>query len=429
MTKLGGGAMIFHSDGPEPADGWPHWQSGLLEGHHVLASLAVPEALEALQRPVQADGVGDYATHVEPSGGHEADNVPKGAGPGVAERAAQATAADHESLGVYGGPVGAPSHQYHRRGRGQGPRGGVNHTLRSARLDPHVYAPTLRLFHDGLCHAALAERVRIVDGIGAHLFREAPADLDGFERHYPPRPGRPGEPDGGEPDRPSSYHGDPRARKEGGLDEHAHVGDARGFDQRSRLEAALLPERLEHLADGPAVLRFGDDVLGVCAVEGEAQLAEALAVVEKPGAARVALPAPCYLFGAHRVSGVEVHDILTHGLHDARELVSRDYRRGHHAGVDHVAFVVLLVHVHVRTAHAAGPDPNQYLVGPRGGLRKLDYVEARVPPHLVAVAREAPLLVPFLRRVTPPRLPVCLDHQRPHALPPPQLARFHMLVV
>ena len=34
--------------------------------------------------------------------------------------------------------------------------------------------------------------------------------------------------------------------------------------------------------------------------------------------------------------------------------MSRDYRRGHHAGIDHVAFVVLLVHVHVRTAHAAG---------------------------------------------------------------------------
>src|ERR687897_1052170 len=39
INKLGGGAMIIHSDGPGPADGRGHWHSGLLEEHHVLASL------------------------------------------------------------------------------------------------------------------------------------------------------------------------------------------------------------------------------------------------------------------------------------------------------------------------------------------------------------------------------------------------------
>src|SRR5688572_20066839 len=128
-------------------------------------------------------------------------------------------------------------------------------------------------------------------------------------------------------------------------------------------------------------------------------------VVEQPATAGVTLPTPGYLLGTHGVAGSQVYDVLADGFHDTRELVPRDHRHGHHARVDHVPFVVSLVHVHIRPADPTCPDPDQDFIRPWGGFREVNHTKARVPPHQVAVARETLFLVLRRRRMALPRLP------------------------
>src|SRR5215204_600968 len=287
----------------------------------------------------------------------------------------------------------ASSHQYYGRGGSQGPRGRIDHARCTTGLHPHVDSAAVCVRQGGLHHTAFAESLRVVSGVRAHLLSEAPPGLDGLECQHLPSPCGTGESDRREPYRAATDDGHALTGQEGGLDEHAHVGDAGGLDQRGGLEAVLRTESLQHVLEGPTVLGFRDHELGVRPVEGKAKLAQALAVVEAPSPAGVALAAPRYLLGAHGVARLQVHDALPYLFDDAGELMPGDDRGRHHAGIDHVALVVFLVHVHVRATDPARPHPDPDLVSTHGGLGEIYYPEARVSPDEVAVAREAPLRV------------------------------------
>src|SRR5205085_3411880 len=133
----------------------------------------------------------------------------------------------------------------------------------------------------------------------------------------------------------------------------------RRLDERTGEEAALLAEPLDQRADRPAVLRLRPDELRVRAVEREPELAQPLARVQVPRAAREAGAAPGDLLRADRVARAQVGHVLADGGDDAGELVPGHDRHRDHPRIEHVAIAVALVDVDVGAADAAGADADQ----------------------------------------------------------------------
>ena len=151
-------------------------------------------------------------------------------------------------------------------------------------------------------------------------------------------------------------------------DDHARVGDA------ARLHHAAQPEDIR-FAD--SVRRSGsrlhtgsvrdDEVLGEPAVDVEPDLIEPLAVVGIPVGAGLAGAAPEHLLRAHplpALEGLVRHLVLCAGArvpHDPRKLVAEGAGKPGEPGIEDVAVVVGLRHVHVAAADAALPDLDQDL--------------------------------------------------------------------
>src|SRR5204863_3110484 len=127
-----------------------------------------------------------------------------------------------------------------------------------------------------------------------------------------------------------------------------------------------------------------DDPLGMGAIEAEAELLDARAVVRPAGPARQARPAPRDLLGAHEVTGREVAYGRADGLDDPGELVARDDGCPDHPRVEHVAVGVGLDEMEVRAADPAGPDADDHVVRTGRRVRHVDQADARVAPYVVA---------------------------------------------